>query len=69
MRLFYRKCTISVTVFARLHPPLLFSVKHIACHVPHTSRITTSGAIFTETFFCMSSEISQNLVTPFLERY
>ena len=37
-----------------------------ACHVPHASRITTSGTIFTQVFFSVSSEIIPILVTRFL---
>ena len=37
-----------------------------ACHVPHASRITTSGRIFTQVFFSVSSEIIPILVTRFL---
>ena len=35
------KFGISVTVYARLLPLLLFSVKHMACHMPRSSRIKT----------------------------
>ena len=37
-----------------------------ACHVPHASRITTNGTIFTQVFLSVSSEIIPILVTRFL---
>ena len=66
IRLFYHKCLISVTVYAHLLPPLLFSLKYMACHVLHTSRITTFVTFLSETFFSVPNEISPILFTRFL---
>ena len=39
IQLFYPKYRISVTVDSHLLPPLLFPLKHMACHAPHASQI------------------------------
>ena len=47
-----------------------FSVKHMACHVPHASWITSKGTIFTETFsfffFSFSSVLLDGLTKVLL---
>ena len=66
IQLFYLKNRISVTPYARLLPSLLFSLKHMACHVSYAARIATWRTLLTEAFFGMSNEISPILVTRFL---
>ena len=50
----------------RLLLPLVFSVKHMVCHVPNVPRIATLGTILGETLFKVNNEISPILVTHLL---
>ena len=61
-----RKWGIPVTVYAHLLLSLLFSVKHMVCHVPHVPRIATLGTILAEAFFKVNNEIRPILVTHLL---
>ena len=67
MRLFYSKCGISVTVYARLPPPLLFFLKQMemSC-ATRASNNNLRDNSYGNFFFSVPIEVSPILVTRLL---